>query len=147
MPAQRSTRFSDTAALVSSSVASSFTCLYLTTPMSCRQQALWYSQRVGVCPIHTLHDLVHTLQALLAAHGALDGDRIAVYPTVYAALAWCETTLIRAATRSGDGGAPFPHAHLARNMRQAMQCNARQQSVLQTCLEVIHGDKSCKAEQ
>jgi hypothetical protein len=55
-------------------------------------------------------------QAILAAHGALDGDRIGVYPTVYAALAWCETTLIRAAARpSSEEG--WQLSHFSRTQR------------------------------
>jgi SulP family sulfate permease len=36
---------------------------------------------------------------LLRVHGALDGEHIALFADVHAALNWCETTLIRAATR------------------------------------------------
>jgi hypothetical protein len=72
-----------------------------------------------------LHCIVIYEQAILAAHGALDGDRIGVYPTVYAALAWCETTLIRAAARpSSEEG--WQLSHFSRTQRYVISLKRSQ---------------------
>eukprot|EP00611_Tribonema_gayanum_P027573 TRINITY_DN684_c0_g1_i1.p3 TRINITY_DN684_c0_g1~~TRINITY_DN684_c0_g1_i1.p3 ORF type:complete len:298 (+),score=137.34 TRINITY_DN684_c0_g1_i1:904-1797(+) len=80
-----------------------------TAARTCFLQLQRLSAKHGFCIAYAR--LTKDMEALLAAHGALDGDRIALYPTVYAALAWCETTLIRAASRQTDEVWPLNHFH------------------------------------